>query len=301
MKTRHLAIVLMIILVFGCNDNNTKFGKAIITDIIPVYENANIYFPHDYFMKSDYLEHPIEVTKTDNQIMISNIFNDGFSGHYVSFKIDKKFNIIGVSFHDWTDMLDGSETKHTIEKVILSFNNNPFENQNFIGFYTLQIKHNFFAGKLLASEGVKDTTYYSIFNGKFKIYNKEEMIKGEKWIIDQNEIKFGIKDSLGVYYSPDKFARFNHDENLLTKALDELKVKKGEINDTTRFFITLSFIVDENGSVDKDKIYIREIDISENLMQKIKNSKLIFENWNPAEYKGEKVKSEVNLRIRIEK
>jgi len=36
-------------------------------------------------------------------------------------------------------------------------------------------------------------------------------------------------------------------------------------------------------------------------MQKIKDSKLIFENCKPAEYKGEKVKSEVNLRIRVEK
>lgn len=291
----------MFFFVFGCNEHNTKFGKAIIADIFPVYENENTYFPHDYFLKSEYLEHPIEVTKTDNELMISNIFSDGLSGHYVSFKIDKKFNITEVSFHDWTDMIDGSETNHKVEKVILSFNKNPFENQNFVGFYTLQIKHSYLAGKLLASEGVKDTTYYSFFNGKFKIYNEEERIKGEDWIIDQNEIKFGVKDSLGIYYSPDKFARFNLDENLLTKALENLKVKKGEINDTTRYFITLSFIVDENGSVDKDKIYIREINISEKMMQKIKDSKLIFENWKPAEYKGEKVKSEVNLRIRVEK
>ncbi len=301
MKTRHIAIFFILFFVYSCNEKKTELGKAIISETIPVYENEDNYFPHDYFMKSDLLERPIEVKKSNMTIMISNIFNDGFAGHQVKFKIDRELNITEASFCDWTDVIDGSETQHTVQKIILDLDKNPFTSHNFCGFYTLQIKHNYLAGKLLASEGIKDTTYYSTFNGKFKIYNKEELIKGKKWIINQNEIKYGIKDSLGIYYSPDKFAEFNLDESVLKKALNDLKVKKGEIRDSTRNFITLSFTVDENGSVNKDKIYIRELEISKNLMQKIKDNKLVFENWKPAEYKGEKVKSEVNLRIQLEK
>ena len=114
-------------------------------------------------------------------------------------------------------------------------------------------------------------------------------------------VKDGIKDSLGIYSSPDKFAEFKLDESVLKKALNDLKIKKGEIQDSTRRSIILTFTVDENGLVDKDKIHIRGLEIPKNLMQKIKDSKLIFENWKPAEHKGETVKSDVNLRIQIEK
>ncbi len=301
MKTKHITIYLILFFVYSCNEKKSELGKAIISETIPVYENEDNYFPHDGFMKSDLLEHPIEVTKSNKTITISNIFNDGFTGHQVNFKIDRELNITEASYRDWTDVIDGSETKHMVQKIILDLDKNPFTNQNFSGYYTLQIKHNFSAGKIFANEGIKDTTYYSTFNGKFKIYNKEELIKGKEWIINQNEIKDGIKDSLGIYSSPDKFAEFKLDESVLKKALNDLKIKKGEIQDSTRRSIILTFTVDENGLVDKDKIHIRGLEIPKNLMQKIKDSKLIFENWKPAEHKGETVKSDVNLRIQIEK
>ena len=88
MKTKHITIYLILFFVYSCNEKKSELEKAIISETIPVYENEDNYFPHDGFMKSDLLEHPIEVTKSNKKITISNIFNDGFTGHQVNFKIE---------------------------------------------------------------------------------------------------------------------------------------------------------------------------------------------------------------------
>lgn len=277
-----------------------QFGKAIISQQ-RIYEQEDIYFRHDYFMKNDMLENPVTIIKYQNGIEIANTYNDGLSGHEIVINVANNLEILNAEYNEWHDMIDGSETNYEVEKIILSFNLNPFKDSVLVGFYTLQIKESYYAGEMLEKSGVNDTVTHKLFNGKFKIYTKEEINKGLDWVENQNELKLGIKDSLNIYRHVDEFASFSLGDSILHAIKSDI-VKENQILDKSRHFTTLSFIVEADGHVNLDSIWIRDDGvISNEFLNEIKQLDILWNNWNPAVYKGKKVKSVVNLRIRLKK
>ncbi len=296
-----LTNILIGLLIFSGTSVFGQLGQAIIT-YQPIYEEDNNYFPHDYFLKLDMdglLDTAASIKTNDNNLIITNTFNDGFTGHEVQFTISPKLEIINAIYGEWTDVIDGSESKFSVDKAILSFSNNPFEEKLITAHYTLKIRQDYYAGKLLSKEGVNDTTTFRIFNGKFKLYSENEKLKGREWILEQNEIKMGIKDSLGIYEMPDNFAEFKFGDDSLKAILNEYEVDRAKTEVTKKSFITLQLIIDENGKVDSKTIKIWEPMRSLEIIDLVKQDSSIMTNWFPATYKGRPVKSEVNLPIRI--
>jgi hypothetical protein len=278
-----------------------QLGKAIIT-YQPIYEEVNNYFPHDHFVTLDMdnlLDTAASITTKDNKLFITNTFNDGYTGHEVQFIISPSLEILKAEYNEWGDVIDGSESKFSVDKAILSFSDNPFEEKLITAHYTLQIREDYFAGKLLSKEGVKDTTSFRIFNGKFKFYSQNEKLKGREWILDQNEIKIGIKDSLGIYEMPDNFAEFKFGDDSLRVILKEFEIDRAKTEVPKKSFITLQLIIDANGKVDLNTIKIWEPMKSLESIELVKQNSDLMTNWFPATYKGRPVKSEVNLSIRI--
>jgi hypothetical protein len=186
-----------------------------------------------------------------------------------------------------------------IEKAIVSMNSNPFHNQLVAGRYSLQVREEYFAGEMLKSEGVSDTIVYRIFNGKFKLYSENEKSKGKDWIIDQNEIAYGIKDSSGIYSSPDEYAQFKLGADSLRKILESYSVYRSETDEDSRRFLFLMMEVNEKGLVNIDNMSFFKPVKSNTLLNKIKKDSVLMANWYPAVYKGRSVKSKVNLPILI--
>ena len=289
-----------IVIILSCTRQNPYYGKAIITDYVPIYENEDNYIPHDHFMTSDMLDKPVEIKASKNNLSISNTYNSGFSGHQVKITLTPDLTLSDVKYEEWDDVEDGSNIKYTVEKIILSLNKNPFKDSLFTGYYSLQIRQDYKAGSILGKEGVNDTTYYSVCNGKFRLYTPEEKNKGKEWVLEQNELKYGIKDSLGIYSTVDKPAEFKPGETELQNILNRLKPDKSQVTNSTRPFVILSFIIDENGAVEPDQLKISGGIISKEAIQKIKMEKDLWTNWIPAEYKGRKVKSEINLPLQFQ-
>lgn len=286
-------------LIVDCYCQKSEFGNAIISHYQPIYEEDDNYFPHDKFLSSNLLDKPIEIINSKNILTIINKSNDGYTGHKVCINLNSNLKILDVAYDEWNDIVDGSKTKYKVEKIILTFNKNPFNDSIFTGYYTLQVRHDYEMESILQNSEVKDTSYYFIFNGKFKFYSATDYKKGKKWIIEQNELKYNIKDSSGVYFDVDKFAQFQLGDSTLMNILSNLTLDRKQVKEPLKSFVTLSFIVDKFGNIDLNKIRIREGLNSDSILRKIINEKKLWANWIPAEYKGVKVNSEVNLRIQI--
>lgn len=185
MKAKLLLMFFLVITALGCSkkivsgssEKKTELGKAIITKYQPFYEEEDNYFPHDSSTVSDILEKPVEIKALKDTIVIVNTYNSGLDGHRVLIRLTSDLKMLDVQYDEWNDVEDGSVTKYTVEKIILCLNNARFEDL-IIGYYTLQIRHDFKAGSLLNSKGVQDTTYHTILNGKFKHYIKKESEEG---------------------------------------------------------------------------------------------------------------------------
>jgi len=276
-------------------------GRAVVTHQY-IYELDNSYFPHDYFVASDMaelLDTAVSILGDEQTLKITNTFNDGFTGHEVEFVLSSDLEIIRVDYREWTDMIDGSKTDYTVDKVVLSMNENPFKSELIAGHYTLQIREDYFSGEQLRKEGVTDTTTYRIFNGKFKVYSEKEKEKGREWIVDQNEIKMEIKDSHGIYKMPDNFAEFKFGSDSLKALLKEFEIDRTESTEKVKGFITIQMLLDENGRVDKESMTIREPMKSLKILHRLKTNKALMTEWYPATYKGRPVKSELNLPLKF--
>lgn len=245
-------------MILGCSDQKSEFGNAIITQFQPIYENEDDYFPHDFFITSDVLKKPVEIRNSKDSLTIVNIYNSGFDGHRVLIQLTLDLKLLDVKYDEWHDVEDGSNTKYKVEKIILTLSADPFMDSLLTGYYSLQIRHDYEAWSILGNEGVQDTTYYSVFNGKFKLYSNEEIKKGKEWVIDQNELKYGIKDSLGIYCDVDKFAKFQLGDSVLNEILANLQLNRTQVDENLKSFVTLSFKVDESGEIDMEKVRIRE-------------------------------------------
>ena len=99
---------------------------------------------------------------------IENTLNEGLSGIDVAITLNPKLKIMDAQFNRWNDIIDGQETKYKIEKIIFELDKNPFLDSIITGRYSLEIKEIVKTNKELRKLGIKDTTLYSTFNGKFK-------------------------------------------------------------------------------------------------------------------------------------
>ena len=289
------------VVLFACTSKKENFGKLIIVEYQQIYEDNDIYFPHDFFVEIDmqeWLDTALFVDKKDNYLVITNHFNDGFSGHKITFTVSKNLEIANVEYDSWTDSFNGGESKYSVEKVIFSVDTNPFECSQITGFYTLQIREDiFYADKI--KYGANDTVNFYIFNGKFKVYSEQEKANGRDWIISQNEILLGIKDSLDVYYSPDKFAEFTLGDDALNQILKQFEIERSETKLKKKKFVSLDMVIDEKGNVIPESMTIIEDMKSDELIRALKNCKLLLFNWQPAIFKDKPVKSKINLPIII--
>ena len=181
-------LTFILLLIISCSqDKQLKYGKVVISPQ-HMYEAENTYFPHDHFIESELgelLEKSVEIKTANDKTEIINHYNDGYSGHKVRFIINSKLEIEVVEYDEWSDIEYGSESKYTVEQVILTLNSKPTFDSRLIGHYTLKIREDFNPGKLLKNEGVEPNLSYRTFNGKFKIYSEEEKRKGLEWVNQQ--------------------------------------------------------------------------------------------------------------------
>jgi len=120
---KKLTYILIGFLFFACTPKSEEYGKIIISNYLPIYEDDKNYFPHDYFVQiemQEMIDETLSIKKTNNLLKIKNVFNDGLSGHSVDFNISKNLDIINVKYDKWTDVINGAETKYIVEKVIFS-------------------------------------------------------------------------------------------------------------------------------------------------------------------------------------
>jgi len=165
----------------------------------------------------------------------------------------------------------------------------PRKPENLVGHYTLLIK--------TTSKSADDR--YHTFNGKFRFYSEDQKQKGKEWVMDRNEIKLGIKDSLGVYIHPDENATFKTGNDELEKHLREYAIQRSETNFHRKGFILVSMTVNEDGSVDPNSLAIFDDMRTSRILGLLKKDEYLMSNWKPAKYNGENVKSEINLTIRV--
>ncbi len=300
-KMNSLTHIIIGLLIFSGQSLFGQMGRAAITYQY-VYELDNTYFPHDYFVASDMaelLDTAVSILGDEKILKITNTFNDGFTGHAVEFVLSSDLEIVRVDYQEWTDLIDGSKTDYTVEKAVLSMNESPFKSKLITGHYTLQIREDYFAGEQPRKEGDRDTTTYLIFNGKFKVYSNKEKEKGREWIINQNEITMGVKDSSGVYLMPDDFAEFKFGSDSLKALLKEFEIDRSESTEQLKSVVTLQILIDENGRVEKESMAIWEPMRSLEILSRLKKNKALMTEWYPATYKGRPVKSELNLPLKF--
>ena len=299
-----LLYIIIGILLFSCTSKKENFGKLIINGSFdPFYENDDIYFSFDYFVEANlkrwngWLDTVLFLKKTNDYLIITNNFNDGLAGLRVIFTISKNLDITNVEYVSWMDVFNGGESTYTVEKVIFYVSDNPFECSQITGYYTLQIREDiFFADKI--NYGDHDTTMFYVSHGKFKFYSEEEKAKGRDWVISQNDILLGIKDSLDVYYHPDEFAEYTLGIDALGDLLKQFEIKRSETTLEKRVFVSLGMVIDENGKVIPESMTLEDMK-SDELLREIKNCKPLLLNWKPAVYKDKPVKSIKYLEIWI--
>ena len=300
---KKIVYIIVGVFLFSCTSKKENLGKLVIVDSYPIYENDDMYFPHDYFVEvkqqewNGWLDTAVFLQKVNNHLIITNHNHNGFSGHRIKFTISKNLDITNVDYDMSFDTYSGGESTYTVEKVIFIVDTNPFETSQITGFYTLQIRDDFFVEDKV-KYGDRDTTMFYLFHGKFKVYSEEEKTKGRDWVISQNEILLGIKDSLDVYYRPDKFAEFILGDDALDQIRKQFEIKRSETTLEKRVFVELWMVIDENGKVIPESMILEDMK-SDELLRRIKNCKPLLSNWKPATYNNKPVKSNMNLIIRV--
>lgn len=278
-----------------------QYGSAVITPQ-NVYEAYNFYIPHDYFMSSALLDTALAFTVENSVLKITNIANDGYTGHKIEIWLQPDLKITNVTYDQWSDVLNGSKDEFTVENIILELNDNPFRTHYVTGHYSMVIKDKYYAGKLLKSEGlVNDTIFQFVFKGKFKGYTPTEIENGKDWILKQNDSKFGLIDSTGVYKIPDSIATFKLGENKLKSIIDQISFTKDDLSNIPNSFIVVALIINEFGKVDTNQMRILNLETEDKLLATIKKYNELLDNWNPAKHNGKVVKSEYIIRINLKK
>ena len=297
---KKIVYIIVGVLLLSCTSKKENFGKFIINEnFYPSYENDEIYIPHDYFEEIElqewngWIDTLVFIQKMNDHLIIT---NKKF-GSEIKFTISKNFDIKNVEYKGH-DVYQGSESTFTVEKVIFSMDANPFECSHITGFYTLQIRQDIFIHDKI-KYGDLDTTMFYVLRGKFKVYSEEEKTKGRDWVISQNEIRLGIKDSLDVYHWPDERAEFALGNDALFQILKQFEVGRSETKHEKKVDVTFGMVIDENGKVNPNSMVMIDEIKSDDLINTLKKCKPLLSNWKPAIHKGKPVKSQMFLQIKI--
>jgi len=278
-----------------------QYGKAIISPL-PYYETNDNYFPHDYFIREDlegFLDTAVFIKSNSGLIQILNKYNDGFSGHEIRLKINSNLEIKEASYDHWSDVIiPDTKSEYLVEKVILSFENNPFNNKYPEARYVLQIRQDIYDTRTDARKG---PSAYEIFKGKFKVYTDKERQMGRDQVIHHTEIKYGIKDSAGIYHFTDLPAEFEYGADSLKNTLAHIKIDRKEACGIKRSYVVVRMVIDEFGKADPNSIEFRDEVVIEGLLYNIRHHHSLLSNWRPAYYNGRPVKSEINLPVQIKR
>ncbi|WP_298552021.1 hypothetical protein [uncultured Algibacter sp.] len=165
---KYILLILVLIFSMSCSKNE-KLGQVEILEINS-YDKDDLYFPHDSSTNTDFiLENTFELRENGENILIVNNNNDGLTGHYVTLELNSKLEIINAEYDESTDVIDGSEMTFKVDSVDLKLNSNPFNSKKIIGYYSIFLTQNYFAGEL-KKQGAKDEIFKREFKGKFKTF-----------------------------------------------------------------------------------------------------------------------------------
>jgi hypothetical protein len=162
---KYILLILTVLFNLSCSKDQ-NLGQATISEIYS-YNQKDSYFPHDCKTEFELVDKMFELKKDGENIMINNYANNGFTGHYITLKLNSKFEIFDASYSESTDVYDGSRTFFDVDSVDLKLNSNPFNSEKVIGYYSIYLTQYYLAGKL-KNEGVKDDITKREFKGKFK-------------------------------------------------------------------------------------------------------------------------------------
>jgi predicted esterase YcpF (UPF0227 family) len=296
---KRLLFILFLTISFLTTKSQQKvdFGKVVLNPNFNYFESFTDYVPNDCFITSEFNITPAKVSKKeDGSILIEN----SSDVHSIKFIIDKELNIKDVKFNLFSDLvIPGASEVYTVENIIMCLDQNPFSNDYFSGYYTMKIKSEYFAGEIMEKKAAKDTVDYSVYNGKFKICSDIEIKNGIDWIKGQNEIKLGVKDSLGIYEMPEVFASFILGDSIFNKTINDFVILKSELINQDLNYINVSFVVDEKGKVDTKSIQIKNSSKEDKILEKVRNYDVLWNNWLPAKYNNSNVKSKLNINFRV--
>ena len=172
---RIILVYFILVLICACSFQHDRLGYAIINPSLAPYESDSTSIPFDRLHPSELCLRPVRTLKEGDLLTIENTANDGFSGIDIAITLNSKLKIVDAYYDHSNDMLNGSERYYRIEKIIFEINKNPFLDSIITGRYSLQIKNTIRTNKQLKRLGIKDTSYISTFNGKFKIYGIDEI------------------------------------------------------------------------------------------------------------------------------
>ncbi len=166
-------LLLLVCLFTNCN-KSTNLGNAIITENFRIYEEEDGFYPFDNYQNEGIriINKPLIIEKNSDFLRIENTLDVlGLAGERFKIELNPELEIVSAEFIEWDDDASASDDKFVVEKVILEFNKNPFSNNYFIGYYTVQLNN---------ENSCKQRTR----NGKFKICTQFEKQMGKEWIRD---------------------------------------------------------------------------------------------------------------------
>jgi hypothetical protein len=211
--------------------------------------------------------------------------------------LSQDLEILLVEYDEWSDILmDGIEKKYFVEKVIMNFDKNPFENELVKSFYTLQVRTDYIYSDNFEYQDTGEDPWIMMFNGKFKVYSALEIEKGKEWTLDRVEIAAGYKDIFGVYRYVDEHAKFRNGEQSIINLISTLGISKRDFPKDVHLII-VKLIVDEQGKVDPKSIRFERNEGDESILEKFRNSEPFLNDWKPAKFNGKPVKSAVYIPL----
>ena len=233
-----------------------------------------------------YKSYELEIKENSN-IKILNHYSTGFTGHTISFEIDKNLNIIKPYYEYWTDVPEIG-TEYKVFDIDLRLNQNPFKNTNGLrGQYEMKIEKVNENG-----ESLEKIT----FKGKFKSFKGIDKSSAEYlWALEKNKIFYGMTNENGVYLRPDKMPSLKSDHKILTAKIKNINGYKPEK-------IKAYVVINENGKIEKEPFRFFGNFGQWNYEMQSQVKKLLIEltEWYPACVNEKEVKSQIPIVIGTE-
>ena len=269
---------------------NFAFGQEKVT----IDKNVVKYEMKDEFNRFDNIANELKKYKSfdleikeNSTIKILNQYSTGFTGHTISFVIDKNLNITKPYYEYWTDVPEIG-TEYKVLHIDLKLNQNPFKNTNGLrGQYEMKVEKVNENG-----ESLEKIT----FKGKFKSFKGIDKSSAEYlWALEQNNIFYGITNENGIYLRPDKMPSLKSDHKKLT---DKIKNINGFKLERIRAYV----VINENGKIEKEpfRFFGSFGQWSDETQSQVKKLLIELTEWYPACVNEKEVKSQIPIVIGIE-